>query len=350
MKIGLYGMPEAGKTYILGKNNFIDSLEGSSLLRKLNPEFASQDKYGKEKTRKTLARNLMGKESFIMDGHYSFGEDIVFTEEDGMLYDVFIYLYASPEQLKDRMKASARNQKYLAYDIEKWQNNELTALREYCHNNDKDFYVIDNPPTYTFEDIERIIHFIQSLVDGYSCVSYAKLCTDDILNKCDAKIINLLDGDKTLTIEDTSNAVFNYKTHLFDGNHYTGYQVWKQYLEFLHYSIPKLTDLPIHINTKVKDLITKDSYIVSSGHSKIWKYLSKQMGIECYCGKEMSAETKYFIAKFLQRAGKKVIAYGDSMSDYYMLKQADAGYLISREDGSISRSLKRKDLEGLTIV
>ena len=64
----------------------------------------------------------------------------------------------------------------------------------------------------------------------------------------------------------------------------------------------------------------------------------------------MSAETKFFITKKLQEAGKTVIAYGDGMNDYFMLKQADEGYLVVKQDKTISRSLKGRDVEGLTIV
>lgn len=64
----------------------------------------------------------------------------------------------------------------------------------------------------------------------------------------------------------------------------------------------------------------------------------------------MSADTKFFIAKFLHEAGREVLAYGDSMNDYFMLKQADQGYLVSRQNGSISRSLDGRDLEGIRLV
>ena len=64
----------------------------------------------------------------------------------------------------------------------------------------------------------------------------------------------------------------------------------------------------------------------------------------------MSAETKLYITKMLQRAGKHVIAYGDGMNDYFMLKQADEGYLLRKQDGTLSRSLKGRDTEGLNIV
>ena len=69
-----------------------------------------------------------------------------------------------------------------------------------------------------------------------------------------------------------------------------------------------------------------------------------------YCGEQMSAETKYFIVKFLQEQGVRIVAYGDSMNDYYMLKQADEGYLIAKADGTLSRSLKYMDTEGITVV
>ena len=94
----------------------------------------------------------------------------------------------------------------------------------------------------------------------------------------------------------------------------------------------------------------KHAFILTSGHEKVWKYISNSLGIVCYYGVEMSAETKLFIAKIIQAAGKQVKAYGDGMNDYYMLRQADEGYLVTKPDGGISRSLRGKDLGGLRIV
>ena len=64
----------------------------------------------------------------------------------------------------------------------------------------------------------------------------------------------------------------------------------------------------------------------------------------------MCSDTKYFITKFLQDRGSKVIAFGDSMNDYYMLKQADDSYLVLKQDGSVSSSLNGKNLEGIVFV
>ena len=350
MRIGLYGMPTAGKTYILDKLDFIEVIVGSILLRDYDPEFDNRDEAGREQDRKDVARLMMEKDTFIMDGHYAFGNEIAFTEDEGMMYEIYLYLYVNPEVLSQRMKSSEKNQKYLKYDIEAWQNNEINGLREYCHRHNKDFYVIDNPPHNTNEDVDRVVNFIREIVNGYSCVSYAKRCADDIIQKSNSNEIVLLDGDKTLTIEDSSRAVFDYSTNLYDGNFYTGYQAWKQNREFQQYGSKDLTEMPVRLNRKIMSALTSDSYILTSGHEKVWRFISNQLGLTFYCGIEMSAETKLYITKLLQDAGKYVVAYGDGMNDYYMLKQADEGYLIAKEDGSLSRSLMGKDTEGLIIV
>lgn len=173
---------------------------------------------------------------------------------------------------------------------------------------------------------------------------------DQIMKTSKSDTIILFDGDKTLTIEDSGRAVFGYKTHLYDGNFYTGYQAWKQTEEFKQCVFDDLTEMPVHFNEKMKSAVTEDSFILTSGHERVWKFLAKQLNLDFFYGAQMAAETKLFIAKRLQEAGKRVIAYGDGMNDYFMLKQADKGYLVAKQDGTISRSLKGSDTEGLTIV
>ncbi len=350
MRIGLYGMPTAGKSYILDRLDYIEVIMGSKLLREIDPQFDTRDEWGRDEARKKLAKMLMNKQTFIMDGHYAFGDEIAFTEDDGKMYDVILYLYIAPTILEERMNASDRNRKYLKYDISEWQLREIDALREYCHCNDKDFYVIDNPPKNCFEDITDIIRFIREIVDGYSCLTFAGQCVKTILKKSRSESVLLLDGDKTLTVEDTSSKVFGYKTHLYDGNFYTGFQAWKQNEEFQKYEVDDLAEIHVELNNTVKAALTQDSYILTSGHKRVWGFISNALGVDYFYGTQMSAETKFFITKGLQNAGKHVVAYGDGMNDYYMLKQADEGYLVTKQDGTLSKSLKGRNTEGLKIV
>lgn len=355
MRIGLYGLPTAGKTFVLDAVRNFNILAGSSLLKELAPDFHSLSAEDKKCVRKQLAINLREKDGFIMDGHYSFGNKVVFTEEDGELYDAILYLYVDPSILRMRMEDSVRNRKYLAFDIEKWQMFEVESLRQYCHEHNKDFYVLDNPDKGYFPDISLVLEFIGSIVAGYSCLAYAKKCANSISDKIKAEEICLADGDKTLTIEDSSS-VLGYKTHIFDGNFYTGFQAWRHaremtdFLRFIDWTSRPCEELGVHFNNSVIGKITMPCVILTAGYYGIWKELANVLKMPVYCGEQMSAETKFYITKFLQDEGIRITAYGDSMNDYYMLKQADDGYLVAKSDGTLSRSLKYMNTEGMTIV
>lgn len=350
MRIGLYGLPSAGKTCILNRIDFMEVAAGSRLLCQYMLDFHAQGEEKRAHARKHLAEAMMSKPELIMDGHYAFGDEIAFTEQDGQLYDAFLYLYIAPEVLRRRMACSDRNRKYLRYDIEMWQAFEMECLRSYCHTHQRDFYVLDNPPGNVFDDVTEPVRFIRAVREGYSCLSFARQCAGEILRGATGDTIVLLDGDRTLTVEDTSEKVLHYKTDLFRGNFYTGYQAWRQGNDFQAIPCPDIESISVGLNGKILRQIRGSAYILTSGHERIWRYLSERLGIHCFCGPEMAAETKLFITQALQRAGKRVIAYGDSMNDYYMLMQADEGYLVARPDGRISKSLNGREIGGLKIV
>ncbi len=286
-----------------------------------------------------------------MDGHYAFGDEVAFTSFDGFLYDTFIYIFIDPEHLSNRFSHSPKNSKYLKFNIREWQLKEIEQLRCFCHKNNKNFYIIDCPPNNEFVNTELALHFIFDIYKGgFNCFQFAQQCANEILCQTQGKTVTLLDGDKTITIEDSSNKVFGYKTNVFDGNFYTGFQTWLQSVEFERYVIPDLTKMPVKINQAVLSKTNNNSYILTSGNMTVWNFISKQLGIPCFGGSQMSAETKFFIVKQLQLFGKEVIALGDGMNDYYMLKQANVGYLVKRPDGRISGSLINRNLEGILCV
>lgn len=352
MRIGLYGLPTVGKTFILSAVRNLEVLSGSSLLKEIAPDFENLQEAEKVKVREKLAFELKKKDKFIMDGHYSFGENVVFTEADGQLYDAFLYVYVDPVIITQRMSDSIRNNKYLKYDIEKWQNFEIESLRSYCHDNDKDFYVIDNPEEGFFTNINMILEFIDSIVAGYSPVRFAH----EVVLKIDkADEVSLIDGDRTYIQEDSSR-ILGYKTHLFDGNFYTGFQAWRhnremnEYLKLTDYYEQTIENIDFTRNEKVSEKIKGTAVILTSGHYGIWKKIAEADKVSFFYGAQMCSDTKYFITKYLQEKGCKVLAFGDSMNDYYMLKKADNGYLVLKNDGSVSSSLEGKNLEGLIFV
>ena len=349
MRLGLYGLPAAGKTYILDRINGIKVFHGSDMLFDLDKDFHNTDENGRKAARKELANILLKKDDFIMDGHYSFGDNVVFTKEDGKLYDAFLYLYIEPRVLKSRMEKSSKNIKCLKFDIEKWQNTEIEKLREYCHEHNKDFYVIDNQDLGYFDDIDTVLKFIYAVSDGFSCVNFAKEVANDILSMSDFTDIILTDGDRTLIREDSSSLI-GYKTHIFDGNFYTGFQSFVHHENMMKYTNAS-KKLPISEVT-YNDFVLKhmdNGFILTSGQPDIWKNISEKIKRPVFFGNQMSADTKFFITKFLQK-NRKVRAFGDSMNDYFMLKRADEAFLIAKQTGEISSSLKNRNLEGIQIV
>lgn len=349
MRLGLYGLPAAGKTYILDRINGIKVFHGSDMLFDINKDFHNTDENGRKAVRKELANSLLKKDDFIMDGHYSFGDNVVFTKEDGKLYDAFLYLYIEPQVLKSRMEKSSKNIKYLKFDIKKWQNTEIEKLREYCHEYDKDFYVIDNQDLGYFDDIDTVLKFIYAVSDGFSCVNFAKEAANDILSMSDFTDITLTDGDRTLIKEDSSSLA-RYKTNIFDGNFYTGFQSFVHNENMMKYTNAS-KKLPISEIT-YNDFVLKhmdNGFILTSGQPDIWKNISEKIKRPVFFGNQMSADTKFFITKFLQ-GNRKVRAFGDSMNDYFMLKRADEAFLIAKPTGELSSSLKNRNLEGIQIV
>ena len=349
MRLGLYGLPAAGKTYILDRINGIKVFHGSDMLFDLDKDFHNTDENGRKAVRKELANSLLKENNFIMDGHYSFGDNVVFTKEDGKLYDAFLYLYIEPRVLKSRMEKSSKNIKYLKYDIKKWQNNEIEKLREYCHENNKDFYVIDNQDLGYFDDIYTVLKFIYAVSDGFSCVNFAKEAANDILSMSNFTDITLTDGDRTLIKEDSSSLV-GYKTNIFDGNFYTGFQSFVHHENMMKYTNAS-KKLPISEIT-YNDFVLKhmdNGFVLTSGQPDIWKNISEKIKRPVFFGNQMSSDTKFFITKFLQK-NRNVRAFGDSMNDYFMLKRADEAFLIAKPTGEISSSLKNRNLEGIQIV
>lgn len=350
MKYVLYGLPCAGKSTIM-QDLAIPVIHGSTELNRMaSGNFSKLPDEEKIKLRIRYAEQLFNRnDSFISDGHYSFLDDIVFTEADGDLYDVFIYLYCDPKVISERLKSSTKNEQFAklsAEHIRKWQDFEIESLRSECHKRNKDFYVVHNVKS---ADLQK---FIDEIEAGYSSYSIAQRIADKIMNiypvPCE---LHICDGDKTIIEQDSFRVCTdNYVTHTFDGNFYTGYQSMQFGTETgnMNYDMTKLST--IKLNEAVYGRIADKNYVVlSSGISILWKKLAVQFGLKNVIADTcISADTKYFVVYMLRNKGYSIIAYGDGKNDFYMLKQANKGYLYI---GSyLSRSLKNTDLSGIELI
>ena len=350
MRFALYGLPCAGKTTIF-EGLTIPVIHGSTELNKMaSGRFSDLPDAEKNAFRIRYTEQLKARtDSFISDGHYSFLDDVAFTDADGELYDVFIYLYCEPEIISERQKSSDKNRRFAELSVKrirKWQSFEIESLRAESHKRNKDFYVVKDISA------DELQAFIDSIENGFSSFGLAENIAIQIMHlypqPCD---IQICDGDKTVIEQDSFRVCTGgYVTHVFDGNFYTGYQafMFTKEVENLSYDTEKLRT--VDLNEAILDMVADKNYVIlSSGIKMLWERFSERFALKNVIADTLiSADTKYFVVKLLQEKGYTVTAYGDGRNDYYMLKQADKGYLYIGK--YLSRSLRDSDLSGIRLV
>ena len=350
MKYALYGLPCAGKTTVF-EGLTIPVVHGSTELNRMaSGRFSDLPDAEKNALRIRYAEQLKTRTgSFISDGHYSFLDDVVFTDAGGELYDDFIYLYCEPETISERLKISDKNREFAGLSVErirKWQNFEIENLRAECHKRNKDFYVVK---AITADELQA---FIDNIENGFSSYGLAEDIANQIMHfypqPCD---IHICDGDKTVIEQDLFRVCTGgHVTHVFDGNFYTGYQafMFTKEVENLSYDTEKLST--VDLNGTIFGMVADKNYVIlSSGIEMLWERISERFALKNVIADTLiSADTKFFVVKLLQEKGYTVTAYGDGKNDYYMLKQADKGYLYIGK--YLSRSLRDSDLSGISLV
>ena len=353
MKFALYGLPCAGKTTLMRSLREVYVVHGSDTLRSISGgNFSSLSEKEKESARVAYIEYLttLPAEIILSDGHYSFGNEIVFTEADAKVYDVFFYLYCDPSVLKDRYSSSPKNERYANLSIQQissWQQFEIESLREECHGRNKDFYVL---PASSISS-EMLQQFIHRIYDGFSCFAHAECIAEEIKSLFPAPChLHIVDGDKTIIKQDSFRTCSAHKTSCFEGDFYTGYQslCFSEETSSLLLDYSKIATF--QINQLVYERIRNASYVIlSAGITRLWKVIGEQFDLApVFADPAISADTKYFVVKILQDSGYTISAYGDSKNDLYMLKAADHGFLIVGD--RISRSLTAATTNGLQLL
>ena len=251
--------------------------------------------------------------------------------------------------LKNSQLIDELNKEYSKVVIPKVVVDELDNIknREECHRRNKDFYVVSDNE----EEQNNFFDFLSLLREGFSSYDLATDICNQIMEQFNKQdILYMVDGDKTIIIQDSYRFCCNGKTKIFDGDFYTGYQSFLFEKELQTASIDKSKIAEITINNEVYDIVASNNYVVlSSGMKDLWSDIAnaKNLGT-IFASPYISADVKYYVVKQLREHGYTIFAYGDSKIDLYMLREADKGFLYIGK--RISRSLKNESLSGLVPI
>lgn len=268
MRFALYGMPCAGKTTLMNSlAHRLVPISGSQWLNdNTDGQFRALSEADKHKWRVRYTQYLASRDDdLISDGHYAFEDQVVFCPEDGAVYDVFFYLYCDPALLWERMQTSQKNSRFAhlrKQDLARWQDTEIRELRRHCQLNERDFHVL--PATAVSKDDFAL--FIEDIIAGLNCCAHAWQIVKQIISWFpDPCALHIVDGDRTLICQDSFRICApEHRTHVFDGNFYTGFQSWLFARETAALSLGTGALERCRLNTNLKDTIGNDSFVVLS--------------------------------------------------------------------------------------
>lgn len=375
MRIGVYGVSRAGKSYLINKvldKLKVKNINGSEMLSQISgasiEDFKKLHENKKEFYRKQLISKLKQNFSYddlIIDGHYCFvnkdngSYEVVFTEEDLNFYDIFLYLDTPADIILERFRSSKgfrQNLTITVRDIEAWKEYEIRELKKQCQTLDKDLIILGN-------NLEKNIKWIELVLQKdikTSSLAIAQNILDTYKDEIDKhNSILLLDCDKTLSINDSTIDLFNYLNfdtkllkNTFNKDRYSLFQFNRIALQYSiikrkiyeSYCVKVAKDHVILANETIDYLKNKYpnflSIGITAGVKDIWVNVNKQINFPqivvggSYLPDDrfiISDEVKRIVAKKLREKGKYVIALGDSMVDIPMLMEANEGYIVAYE-------------------
>ncbi len=373
MKIAIYGITGAGKDYLIDK--LVNSLNLKALHIKGSTELyrLAKEKFGKnfkelnDRQKDELRRNDFIKlvkacelenDVVFVDGHYAFkndnGFEVVFTDADKGCYDHFFYLNTSSKNIIKWSHKNIMDKHGINADenfINKWKKFEISQMSKICSDMQKELVVLD-------EDSATAIEFMRAWIgqfyDKFDYPNIAKKFVKELLCEQNISKVVISDCDKTLSINDVTYDYCDFLgikkeelKRLFEGDVYTSYQFFKARKMLLNFNtsdIKKAKDYAlskVQISKEVGEFINdkfKERHFIAltCGIFDIWNKLLKNNTIILgnYRKEEdffITPLMKKYITREFRNNNISVVALGDSMTDIFMLNEADNAYVIAHK-------------------
>ncbi|KAK5998992.1 hypothetical protein PT974_01377 [Cladobotryum mycophilum] len=398
--IGLYGLPGCGKSFLLnqlkgelGHDDF-QFYEGSEMIASLVPGGLEAFKALPEPEKyewRQLAIDAIKQESVSRDktavvtGHFMFwNEDQaagtpVCTQKDLSIYTHIIYLGTSAECIAQRSQEDTlRNRTRLSIEtLKAWQSAEIRDLRHLCCQHQILFLILNEQDALLSRVSAMIRHFHEASYKNNWFHVEKQL--DEIIreDRGSLETVLLLDGDKTLSPEDTGEVFWTLgNPPLQTARSTPANEIFKLlgYSEFAFRQVTLLHEeaasdqeyeerckavasaCNIHLELlnllkllSMQKLVTP--IVITSGLGRIWEMMLAHVDlsktVKVIGGGRVSdnfivtPEVKAEVVKRLRNAhGLHVWAFGDSPLDLPMLKAANEAYVVVGDARTRSRSME----------
>jgi len=412
--IGVYGISGCGKSTLLGQlkemlgtfryqfcegaeviTSFFQGPHGLDDFRNLPPEQKTQIR--EMAIRKIAQDAAVNKKISIVTGHFMFWSDkgdkgdVVWTQGDLETYTHIIYLDLPQETLASRReKDIGKTREHISEgDLLTWKCFERDHLRRRCYEAGILFTALKSPEV---ESVARLIDDWVNVTEDLN-VSHALAHLDKLLKKThhDTGLgtVLVMDGDKTLTDEDTGNIFWKVALNrqidlnldplkaIFGGKGKYSFNAFRQ-AALLYGELNEFDDLcPVVAKLvtvypeviKFIEYVARDAgsrvkvLVVTCGLAHVWEtILHDGYGLEHIdvIGGGRHSDSfvvtpsvkSALVSRLQNKYGARVWAFGDSVLDLPMLAKADKAIVVVGAEESRSRSMesalmKAIDHEGL---
>ncbi|KAF2759857.1 hypothetical protein EJ05DRAFT_484756 [Pseudovirgaria hyperparasitica] len=399
--IGIYGLPGAGKSYLmrqlkekLSETDFL-FFEGSEVIATLTPGGLDAFKRlsQEDQTKYRHAAGISIKEQCkslkavgVVTGHFMFwsgGEEEaneVWTAADAETFSHIIYLDEITSVISTRRQNdTVRDRENVCLDhIHRWKETEEDRLRKLCGTHGIIF-----TRAFPYPDmLQRVVPLIQDFATHTEARNLEKASAklDMALSESDGKLDTLvvIDGDKTLAPQDAGQMFWDRyciqklswkeawtPTSVHSGPLGYSYEAFRQ-VALLHDealgqkdfddlcdSIAKDVDCHPEFVSLLKEISNSThtrAVVLTCGLSRVWETVLKKLElgakVNVIGGGRLShdlvitPEVKRSLVLHAQKQrGLFVVAFGDSPLDIPMLCQADKAVIIVGDEKTRSRSM-----------
>ena len=407
--VGLYGVPGAGKTFLLkqleqqlGQTHFA-FYEGSNMIAAVVPGgldvFQKMEEQEKRHWRQRAIDTIRKKcadsgQVAVVAGHFMFWSQKqniglpVCTQNDLDVFTHILYLETPAELIAQRCLDDTEKSRTptSASHLRRWQQEEKTQLRHLCRHHGILFLLI-TPSATLLKEISILLHDFRYHDEQYN-LSRAKNRLDDVVVACQGQLetVLVMDADRTLATEDTgalywekvsNSQPLEYESStlkvLFRGPLGHSYTAFRQAM-LLYEETSNDHDFDV-LCQEVASAVTMHPEIVSllqlvadqqhvgavvitCGLRSVWEKVLEREGLSGKVkvvgggriadGFVVTAAVKTALVARLREAHKLYVwAFGDSPQDLNMLRTADRGVVVVGEEQARSKTMDEALLQAI---